>query len=94
MRRARTPHGRGHSMREQVQLPADGQVVALRRADRHRRYARRAPHARASEARAHLMQSQSKLYCTLASEFSAVCPSITTSNKRTRRRNMQMSMPC
>lgn len=41
-------------MRKQVQLPADGQVVALRRPQRHRRYVRRPPHARARQARAHL----------------------------------------
>ena len=51
----RTAHGCGHGVREQVQLPADGQVVALRRAERHRCYVRRAPHARARKARANLL---------------------------------------
>ena len=58
---ARTAHGGGHGVREQVQLPADGQVVALRRAERHRCYVRRAPHARAREAGANLLQKKEEL---------------------------------
>lgn len=58
----------GDGVREEVQLAADGEVAALRRAEGHRGEARRAPHARAGQPGAHLAGRAGRAVLQIVSE--------------------------